>query len=69
MQLPEIKAMMANDLAAVDDEIRRQLHSDVPLIDQVSHYIINSGGKRLRPRRGCFAAAVATPQHVVTGCL
>ncbi|MFK8028737.1 MAG: octaprenyl diphosphate synthase [Gammaproteobacteria bacterium] len=49
MQLSDIKSLMSADLKAVDDEIRHQLHSDVPLIDQVSHYIINSGGKRLRP--------------------
>lgn len=49
MQLSDIKSLMSDDLKAVDNEIRHQLHSDVVLIDQVSHYIINSGGKRLRP--------------------
>jgi len=34
---------------AVDAVIRRRLHSDVVLIRQVAEYIINSGGKRLRP--------------------
>jgi octaprenyl-diphosphate synthase len=33
----------------VDDVIRAKLHSHVLLIRQVSEYIINSGGKRLRP--------------------
>ncbi len=33
----------------VDDVIRNKLHSHVALIHQVSKYIINSGGKRLRP--------------------
>jgi len=33
----------------VDDVIREKLHSQVALIRQVSEYIINSGGKRLRP--------------------
>jgi octaprenyl-diphosphate synthase len=56
MQLGDIKDLMADDLKAVDDEIRRQLHSDVVLIDQVSHYIINSGGKRLRPMLVVVAA-------------
>jgi len=36
-------------MRAVDAVIRRQLHSDVALISTVSEYIINSGGKRLRP--------------------
>jgi octaprenyl-diphosphate synthase len=36
-------------MQAVDAVIRNSLHSEVPLINQVSEYIINSGGKRLRP--------------------
>ena len=34
----------------VDAVIRRRLASEVALIDQISHYIINAGGKRIRPR-------------------
>ncbi len=40
---------IAADMQAVDAVIRRRLHSDVVLIRQVAEYIINSGGKRLRP--------------------
>jgi len=36
-------------MAAVDQVIRKRLHSEVLLINQVGEYIINSGGKRLRP--------------------
>lgn len=36
-------------MTAVDTVIRQSLHSEVPLINQVSEYIIHSGGKRLRP--------------------
>jgi octaprenyl-diphosphate synthase len=36
-------------MGAVDALIQQCLHTDVALIDQLSHYIINSGGKRLRP--------------------
>ena len=36
-------------MQAVDAVIRKSLHSDVVLINQVADYIINSGGKRLRP--------------------
>jgi octaprenyl-diphosphate synthase len=46
-------------MRAVDQVIRERLYSDVVLIRQVSEYIINSGGKRLRPAlvllsAGCF---------------
>jgi len=36
-------------MTAVDAVIRRSLHSEVVLVNQVADYIINSGGKRLRP--------------------
>lgn len=41
--------LMAADMAEVDAVIRRSLASDVALINQISHYIISAGGKRLRP--------------------
>lgn len=40
---------MAEDMRRIDQEILRQLTSDVLLINQIGHYIISSGGKRLRP--------------------
>lgn len=36
-------------MGVVDEVIRQKLHSHVALIRQISEYIINSGGKRLRP--------------------
>ena len=47
---------MAEDLKSVDHLIRVRLDSDVALINQLSHYIINSGGKRLRPMLVLLAA-------------
>ncbi len=37
------------DMAGVDGVIQTRLQSEVVLINQLGHYIINSGGKRLRP--------------------
>ena len=34
----------------VDSVIRQRLSSRVALIDQIAHYIVNAGGKRIRPR-------------------
>ena len=42
-------AIVAKEMAGVDQEIRRRLTSEVALIGQVSEYIIQSGGKRIRP--------------------
>ena len=49
MSIERIKGLIAPDMDAVDAVIREKLYSDVGLIRQVSEYIINSGGKRLRP--------------------
>ena len=44
-----INQLIAPDMAAVNQVIREQLHSDVALVSQISEYIINAGGKRIRP--------------------
>jgi octaprenyl-diphosphate synthase len=44
-----VRSLIAADMDRVNDLIQRRLHSDVVLIDQLGHYIVNSGGKRLRP--------------------
>jgi octaprenyl-diphosphate synthase len=49
MDLSEIRAPVAEDMQAVDRLILRRLESDVVLINQIGHYIVGSGGKRLRP--------------------
>jgi len=47
--LNQLKGLLAADMAAVDSTIRDRLRSEVVLVNQVSEYIINGGGKRLRP--------------------
>lgn len=49
MTLNEIRHLISQDIQATDQLILDRLQSDVVLINQVGHYIINSGGKRLRP--------------------
>ena len=49
MPIEQIRSFIAQDMNDVDDVIRDKLHSHVALIRQISKYIINSGGKRLRP--------------------
>ncbi len=44
-----INQLIAPDMDAVNHVIRQQLHSDVALVSQISEYIINAGGKRIRP--------------------
>ncbi|HKJ95423.1 MAG TPA: polyprenyl synthetase family protein [Gammaproteobacteria bacterium] len=49
MDLADIRALVSEDLEAVDGLILARLRSDVVLINQVGGYIVHSGGKRLRP--------------------
>jgi octaprenyl-diphosphate synthase len=56
MNIEALRGLVAEDVAAVDRLIRKRLSSDVALINQLSSYIINSGGKRLRPLLVLIAA-------------
>lgn len=49
MTLDSIKYPVLSQLQAVDQVIRNRLASDVVLVNQVAEYIIQSGGKRVRP--------------------
>ena len=40
---------IAPDMEGVNRIIREQLHSNVPFISQIAEYLINAGGKRIRP--------------------
>ena len=42
-------ALITGDMRGMDQVIKSRLTSDVPLVSQVSAYIIAAGGKRLRP--------------------
>lgn len=49
MDIQDVYNLVAADRQAVDELIKKRLHSEVVLINQIGHYIVNSGGKRLRP--------------------
>ena len=44
-----VNLLVADDMAAVNRLIEKRLQSEVALVNQISGYIIDSGGKRLRP--------------------
>ena len=48
MSYPFLSAV-EDDFSAVDDLIRENLSSEVPLVEEIAAYLIESGGKRLRP--------------------
>ena len=45
----QIRDLMKVDMKKVDDILTSRLDTDVDLINQMSHHIVTSGGKRLRP--------------------
>lgn len=49
MLLTNLKNTVSTDLDKVDKLIVTSLHSEVALVQDLGKYIINSGGKRLRP--------------------
>jgi len=49
MKIEDVFQLIETDMDRVNQYIQTSLHSEVVLINQISHYIINSGGKRLRP--------------------
>lgn len=63
-----IKNLTITEAKAVDQLIINELSSDVILINQVGHYIIGNGGKRLRPMLLLLAAKAlggANNNHLV----
>jgi len=53
---PSLHAAVADDFLAVNRAIMDQLASRIPLVETIGQYIIESGGKRLRPLMVLLAA-------------
>ena len=49
MRIQEAYDIIKQDLKDVEHEFRKNLDSDVHLIKKVGEYVLNNGGKRLRP--------------------
>ncbi len=47
--LQQIQDLIESEMRKVNAHLRKQLNSDVTLINQIAEYIIANGGKRLRP--------------------
>ncbi|HBQ03255.1 MAG TPA: octaprenyl diphosphate synthase, partial [Halieaceae bacterium] len=63
----EIKASVEADFAKVNALILEQLHSDVEMVENVGQYIVDAGGKRLRPLLTLLAASAVgdvTDKHI-----
>lgn len=56
MDINQIKQLCDADMQHVNELIQKQVSSDVALVNQLGFYIVNSGGKRLRPMLCVLAA-------------
>lgn len=56
MTLDQVRDLTTGDMLNVDRLIQERLSSDVLLVNQLGQYIVNSGGKRLRPLLVLLAA-------------
>ncbi|MCW8109300.1 octaprenyl diphosphate synthase [Alteromonas ponticola] len=56
MDIDQIRSLASDDMDAVNAIIQQQVDSEVALINQLGFYIVNSGGKRLRPLLCVLAA-------------
>jgi len=56
MQPHQLNPLVEPQFDAVTDYILQNLGSNVPLVERISHYIVESGGKRLRPLLVLLAA-------------
>jgi octaprenyl-diphosphate synthase len=54
----QIHATVAREFKLVNELIVEQLHSNVEMVENVGHYIVDAGGKRLRPLLVLLTASV-----------
>ncbi|MDW7547348.1 octaprenyl diphosphate synthase [Pseudoalteromonas sp. McH1-7] len=56
MDIKTIQNLVEQDMLGVNQLIHEQMQSDVALVKQLGLYIVNSGGKRIRPMLALLAA-------------
>ena len=56
MDMHAIQALTDADMQKVNQAILAQINSDVPMVNQLGFYIVQGGGKRIRPLIAVLAA-------------
>src|SRR5690606_5385884 len=65
--MQQIRALLSSEFDQVNRLIVDQLHSRIPLVENIGHYIVDAGGKRLRPLLVLLSAGAlkdVSPQHI-----
>lgn len=66
VEIDSILSLVSADLLTVNEVIERNLDSEVALINQLGAYIIQAGGKRLRPMALLLAAKATSHEQTTT---
>ena len=72
LTMQEVWDAYRDELGRVEASIQKNLNSRVPLLNQIAHYILNSGGKRIRPLLTIVSAKLlgyAGEQHTTVATL
>ncbi|TAH00954.1 MAG: polyprenyl synthetase family protein [Sphingobacteriales bacterium] len=56
--IDEIKKPIDKEIDAFEEKFKTSMHSKVPLLDRITHYIVKRKGKQIRPMFVFFAANV-----------
>lgn len=59
--MQQIRAVVSDEFTQVNQLVVDQLHSKVPLVENIGQYIVDAGGKRLRPLLVLLAAGCLGP--------
>jgi len=59
--MQHIRALVNHEFNQVNKLVVEQLHSNVPLVENIGHYIVDAGGKRLRPLLVLLCAGAVGP--------
>jgi octaprenyl-diphosphate synthase len=58
LSINEIKKPIAADIDVFEEKFKSSMHSSVPLLDRITHYIVKRKGKQIRPMFVFFSASV-----------
>lgn len=54
--IDQIKQPIAADIDVFEEKLKASMHSEAPLLDRITHYIVKRKGKQIRPMFVFFAA-------------
>ncbi|MBL4671415.1 MAG: polyprenyl synthetase family protein [Arenicella sp.] len=66
IDIQSVISLVEHDMTIVNQTIAKNLDSDVALINQLGAYIVQAGGKRLRPVALLLTAKAANPEQTTT---